>query len=256
MPYRALSQHPDARVPERLGDVRGWSLRDVRGTAIGTVHDLVFLDDDLRYLDVETAGPPGARRVLLPARFAHRGSGSAPSVLLSGISLEQLAALPDHPGDVAHIGHDFIRRIAYALTPGSAAVVDAAGAEPPPAPRAEEELAVRTEPVRVGEVVVRKTVEVEQARVPVTRMRDDVSVERRAVAPGTVTSFEPWTVGEELFIPVVEEELVVETRRVVREVVVVRRHQVKEVVVADAEVRKERVHVDRVPAEDARADAR
>jgi hypothetical protein len=58
--------------------------------------------------------------------------------------------------------------------------------------------------------------------------------------------------GEVIKVPIVEEELVVERRPVVREVVVIRKHPVQETRAVDAELRRERLEVDRRDAEGGR----
>jgi len=79
----------------------------------------------------------------------------------------------------------------------------------------------------------------------VTLRRDEVSVERRAVEPGTITSGAPFMLEGALHVPIVEEEIVVQTRTVIREVLVIRKQVVEETTQARADLRKERVEVER-----------
>jgi uncharacterized protein (TIGR02271 family) len=79
-------------------------------------------------------------------------------------------------------------------------------------------------------------------RESVPLMREEVSVERRPITEpnaGTEARFE----GDEIRIPVVEEEVVVEKRPVVREELVVRKQQVQEEKVVEADLRRERAEV-------------
>ncbi|MFL5381624.1 MAG: DUF2382 domain-containing protein [Longimicrobiaceae bacterium] len=107
---------------------------------------------------------------------------------------------------------------------------------------AKEELDLRKERMAAGAVDVHKHVETEHVRESVPLMREEVSVERRPITEpnaGTEARFE----GDEIRIPVVEEEVVVEKRPVVREELVVRKRQVQEEQVVEADLRRERAEV-------------
>ena len=96
--------------------------------------------------------------------------------------------------------------------------------------------------MRAGEVEVRKTVETEHVRQPVTRMREEVTIERHAVEGQHSGDID---IGEdEIRIPVVEEEVVVEKRPVVKEEIIVKKHAVSEDRTVEADVRRERIDVD------------
>jgi uncharacterized protein (TIGR02271 family) len=107
---------------------------------------------------------------------------------------------------------------------------------------AQEELDVRKERMAAGAVDVHKTVETEHVRESVPVMHEEVSVERRPITDpnvGTEARFE----GDEIRIPMVEEEVVVEKRPVVREELVVRKSQVQEEQVVEADLRREHAEV-------------
>jgi len=107
---------------------------------------------------------------------------------------------------------------------------------------AKEELDLRKERMAAGSVDVHKHVETEHVRESVPLMREEVTVERRPITEpnaGTEARFE----GDEIRIPVVEEEVVVEKRPVVREELVVRKSQVQEEQVVEADLRRERAEV-------------
>ena len=107
---------------------------------------------------------------------------------------------------------------------------------------AQEELDVRKERMAAGSVDVHKHVETEHVRESVPVMREEVTVERRPITEpgaGTEARFE----GDEIRIPMVEEEVVVEKRPVVREELVVRKSQVQEEQVVEADLRRERAEV-------------
>jgi uncharacterized protein (TIGR02271 family) len=110
--------------------------------------------------------------------------------------------------------------------------------------RSAEELRIGKRRVQVGEVVVHKTVETEQVHEPVTRQVERVHVERRAVEderPGTI---EARVEGDEIRIPITEEEVVVEKRPVVKEEIVITKDVAQQTETVDAELRRERVEVE------------
>lgn len=109
--------------------------------------------------------------------------------------------------------------------------------------RREEELEVGKELAPLGNVHVQKRVEVEQVEQDVPRRVERRSVERLAAAEGDSGEIETLPDGS-VSIPVLEEEIVVTKRTVVRERIVVRREVATEVERVEAEVRREHVDVD------------
>jgi len=120
---------------------------------------------------------------------------------------------------------------------------------------AREELDVRTERMAAGSVDVQKRVETEHVRQSIPVMREEVSVDRRPVTEAGAPT-EPYHVGDELHIPLVQEELVVEKRLVAKEEIVIRRHQVQEEQVVEADLRRERAEVHNTGDARAMSDAR
>ena len=109
--------------------------------------------------------------------------------------------------------------------------------------RSEEELAVGTVVEETGRVRARKHVETEHVEEIVPREVEHAEVER--VAPDDDDSGEIETLADgSVSIPVLEEELVVTKRTVVRERVVIRKTTVAEDHRVEAELRKERVQAD------------
>ncbi|MCU0635390.1 MAG: YsnF/AvaK domain-containing protein, partial [Gemmatimonadaceae bacterium] len=106
--------------------------------------------------------------------------------------------------------------------------------------RAEEELVIGTRRVQVGEVTVRKTVEVERFRDIVSLLFEDVTIERRLVTDPTA-SREIQISDDEIRIPLLGEEPVIETRIVASEEVIVRTAVVTEQATVEADLRTERV---------------
>ncbi len=122
-------------------------------------------------------------------------------------------------------------------TRGVAAATSAAGDEERIV-LAEEELELRKQRVETGAVEIDKHVETEHVRESVPVMREEVTVERRPVTEPTNT--EAHFDGDEIRIPIVEEEVVIEKRAVVKEELVIHKDQVQDQHVVEADLRRER----------------
>ncbi len=105
----------------------------------------------------------------------------------------------------------------------------------------EEELVVGKREVAVGEVVVQKHIEEQVIRQTVPVTREKVEVERRPLPAGA--GLEPRTEGDVMYIPLVEEELIVTKRLIAREELVIRKTRVTEEQVVEETVRRERAEV-------------
>lgn len=121
--------------------------------------------------------------------------------------------------------------------------------------RTEEELRAGTREREAGSVNVRKRVRTDREQVRVPRRREEVTVERvpASESPGDAGGTSGGTSGgapgagseeEEIRIPVVEEEVVVEKRPVVKEEIRIRKNVVEEEAVVEEDVRKEEIEVD------------
>jgi uncharacterized protein (TIGR02271 family) len=120
--------------------------------------------------------------------------------------------------------------------------------------RSEEELRVGTREREAGKVGVRKQVRTEREQVRVPTRHEEVSVERVPVnEEGTGAE-----IGEdEVSVPVVEEEVVVDKRPVVKEEIRVRKDVVQDEQVVEEDVRKEEVDIeDRTQRLEGRAEGR
>ena len=107
--------------------------------------------------------------------------------------------------------------------------------------RSEEELRAGVREREAGQVSVRKRVRTERERIAVPKRREEVSVERVAVD----REAQPSEIGEdEVSIPVVEEEVVVDKRAVVKEEIRIRKDVVQDEEVVEADVRKEEIDID------------
>jgi uncharacterized protein (TIGR02271 family) len=105
----------------------------------------------------------------------------------------------------------------------------------------EEELTVGKREVAAGEVVVHKHLEEQVVRQTVPLTREQVDIERRPVPPGV--GLEPRTEDGVMYVPIIEEELVITKRLVAREELVIRKTRVTEDQVVEETLRRERVEV-------------
>lgn len=112
--------------------------------------------------------------------------------------------------------------------------------------RSEEELEVGKRQVQGGEVDVHKRVETKHVTEPVRLMREEVTIERRPVrADQAGDSSAAIGRDDEIRIPITEEEAVVQKRAVVKEELVIKKHAVSEDKTVEADLRKEKIDVDR-----------
>jgi uncharacterized protein (TIGR02271 family) len=236
----------------------------------------------VRYLDVEVdrslaqaakdAATPGnqERHTLLPignVQLDERGD----HVMVDGYTLEQIGGLPRYNGQTISREYENSLRSQRGVGAATGAAVGAAATGAAAAATnhydhtdyddqrlystrrqqadnarrltlAEEQLAVGKREVSAGEVELRKTVDVEHVAQQIGLTRDEVTVERRPVAPGENVQA---SISEgEIRVPVMEEQLVVEKRLVPREEIIVRKRAVQEQQTVEADVRRERLEVD------------
>lgn len=110
---------------------------------------------------------------------------------------------------------------------------------------AEEELDITKREVKAGEATVHKTVETEHVTRPVTLRREEVTIERRPVEGREASNATIGKDDSEIRIPLMSEEAVVNKRPVVKEEVVISKHAVTENENVEADLRKERVDIDK-----------
>ena len=107
--------------------------------------------------------------------------------------------------------------------------------------RTEEELRVGTQQREAGTFRVRKRVRTEHEQIEVPVKREEVHVERVPLS-GEATEAE---IGEdEVVVPIIEEEVVVEKRPVVKEEVRIRKDVVEDTEVVEEDVRREEIEVE------------
>jgi uncharacterized protein (TIGR02271 family) len=114
--------------------------------------------------------------------------------------------------------------------------------------RVEEEIKVGTREREAGAVRVRKRVITDHERIVVPKKRVEVTVEHVPVEGQAISAEEGSAeadIGEdEIVVPVVEEEVVVEKRPVVKEEIHIRKEVVEDSEVVEEDVRREEVEVD------------
>lgn len=241
-----LHELDDYKVADGDPDIRGWSVKTADGQKAGRVEDLIVDTEamQVRFLDValdrSTLRLEEDRHVLVPIASA-RLDDDHDDVLLGSLTAEQVAAMQPHqhgrpiatpPGD-SHEQSD--PRQFYGRRGGTGAVQRMT--------LSEEEMRVATRQRGAGAVEVRKEVETEHVQRSVPVSHEEVTIERRPVSPDTPldTALE----AGEVRIPLSAEEAVVEKRVVPREEVVIRKTTVQGEQTVEADLKKERLDVDR-----------
>src|SRR5215217_6360107 len=238
-----------------------YGIYDQYGERIGPLSDL-FVDenDEPEYVGVET-GLPRNRSVLIPAEVITVDDRLRRMVVSHPRSLVETAP---SLGPEDEVTPEFERRVRvhFGLGAEERAGSGALAAEPAetrsadPAPdisgheeddlrvrRSEEEIRVETREREAGEIRVRKRVRTETERLTVPKKRVEVSVEHVPVE-GDEAATAPQIGEEEIVVPVVEEEIMVEKRPVVKEEIRIRKRAVEEVEVVEEDVRREEVEID------------
>jgi uncharacterized protein (TIGR02271 family) len=107
----------------------------------------------------------------------------------------------------------------------------------------EEQLAVGKRQVSAGEVGIRKNVETRHVEQEVPLTREEVTVERRPLSADSPMG-DVRISDDEIRVPVMREEAVIETRMVPVEEIIIRKTAVRDTKTVGADLRRERVEVD------------
>lgn len=259
-----LDQLDDFEVADGDPDVRGWEVIAFDGRKVGEV-DHLLVDTGamkVRYLDVDVDDELLAEResrdahVLIPIGHA-RLDEDGHRVMVDSLASSDVAGLPayahgrisrDYETEVrsrfdagytgADTGRDFYSGELYddsrffGRDRGEARIT-----------RSEEELAIGKRRVEAGEVELRKRVETEHVARPVTTTHEEVTIERRPVTD-PMQARGARIEGDEVHIPLHEEEVVVAKRVVPKEELVVKKHQLQDTEMVEADLRRERVEVE------------
>jgi uncharacterized protein (TIGR02271 family) len=248
---KRFSDMDDVEVAKDDPDVRGWDVTTPDGRDIGEVKDLLVdtAEMKVRALEVELDGKRfntrDNRRVAIPVDRVQLDDDKN-DVIVRGMAVDEIGRMPVYsqpPGQtIGRSGRDEMRGQAREYERGRQGEY-ARGAERDRLTRSEEELAVGKREVKTGEIGIGKHVETEHVSRDVPLERERVHVERRPAAERVAGSAD--LRDDEIRIPVHEEQAVVEKRPVVKEEVVVSKERVSEPKRVDADVRKERLDVDK-----------
>ena len=244
--YARMSELGDYRVSDEDPDPRGWSVVGRDGATIGRVEDLIVdtAAMKVRYLDIAVtdAAATGSSRARIPA--SRVDLEPAQRTVVADLSRAELSAfLGSEPGAASVAGQqqwNDATDVAGEPRSRATAVRAREGSDVERITRAEEELQIGKRQVQAGEVVVGKHVETERVSTPVERRVEHVRVERRPVSAATGAA--ELREGE-IRVPIMEEEVVVEKRPVVKEEVVITREVATETQQVEADVRRERIDV-------------
>jgi uncharacterized protein (TIGR02271 family) len=241
-----LSDSHEFDVAENEPDIRGWDVVLSDGMTIGEVDDLL-IDTSImkaRYIDVEldrsALGLDDERHAMVPIERADLDVDSK-HVLLRGLDRQSVLRLQgaDGSSQSESVPHTATAHAQSTAATTSVPQTPSRQAQPDTnrLTRSAEELRIGKRMVQSGEVRVGKHVETDHVTENVARERERVKIERRPASPGASTSAQ---IGEEeIVIPVMEEELVVEKRAVVKEELVIAKERITEQKEVAAELRHE-----------------
>lgn len=240
-----LNELHDYKVADGEPHVQGWDVKTADGRTAGKVDDLIVDTEamQVRYLDVELdrkALEIGEdRHVLLPISEA-RLDDRHDEVLLGATTATQLASLPPYrtgdpiaPGTARPSDED--ARKFYGKRGGTGGVQRMV--------LSEEEMRVAKRERDAGEVDIHKRVETEHLSKKVPVSHEEVEVERRPVSGAAVRTGD--ISKDEVRIPLKAEEVVVEKRVVPKEEVVISKKTVTGEQQVEADLKRERLDVDR-----------
>lgn len=262
-----LGDLDDWKVADGDPDIRGWDVKTQDGRKLGTVEELIVdpAATTVRYMEVKVdgreAGTKDDRYLLVPIGTA-RLDDEHDDVRIDRLPAGGFAGAPTY--DRSRFDADYERSLQHSYggsTGGSGRdLYDDRGfwgsrrrgrENSAYLTRSEEELAVGKRKVKAGEVDVHKRVETEHVREKVPVTREEVTVERRplsgdaARAAGSRAEIR----DDEIRVPVMAEEVVVDKRAVPKEELVIRKEAVRDEKTIEADLKKERIEVDRQNAE-------
>ena len=258
-----LSATNDLAVGDDNPDVRGWSVRGKDGAVLGTVRDLLIDRKAMkvRYLDValDRALFQADRRALIPVGVTRVDDDA--DVVRADVSVESLRSMPAYEGQSVTRDYESSLHTSFGGSAPTRGTNDesfyeneryddrglfnrgrqAATSSDSEARLtiAEEQLAIGKRQVDSGAAYLRKTVETEHVQETVPVRHEELRVERNPLDANAATDVQ---IGaDEIRIPLVREELVVEKRAVPVEEVVLRKEVVTENRTVEADLRRERL---------------
>lgn len=248
---KGLDEMGDFKVAEGEPDPRGWDVY-AGNNKIGEVDDLIVdtASMKVRYLDVDLdddalrgLNRTGEDHASIPVERVQLDRERKQVFLGRGLGLNDVLNNDEYHRGRAASG----RASGSAIPPDRAREYDVRGHERDTErtlTRAEEEVDIRKDRVQTGEVVVGKHVETEHFEQPVTRRREEVTIERHPVS-GRSGDAAIGAGQDEVRIPITEEQVTVEKHPVVKEELVINKRTVEERDNVGTDVRKERFDVKR-----------
>jgi uncharacterized protein (TIGR02271 family) len=225
----------DYEVAPGEPDVRGWDVCLANDQKIGDVDDLIIdpTAGKVRYLDVDLDSSAlqleRNRHVLVPIAGAQLDTEEE-EVLLAGMSREALLRLPDYDGKAFDATYDDTFRSHQSEDVETKRLT-----------RSAEELRIGKRMAQEGEVRISKHVETEHVSQNVPFQSEEVRVERRRVDREGASAAD--IREDEIRVPVMQEEAVVEKRPVVKEEIVITKQPKTVERTVEADVRREEVDV-------------
>ena len=216
-------------------DPRGWSVVSAGGESVGSVDDLIVDTNSMK-----------VRYLVVDLRDALGTGSTGDTVLLDASDIElrneqrEVYASRYGAGGFDASSGAYAWNRSAASDPGSRSASSEDGRRT--ITRSEEELDITKRETNRGEARIGKHVETEHVREPVTRRREELVVERRPVEAGA--RGDASLSDDEVRIPLMEEEVIVEKRPVVKEELVVGKRIVEERDVVETDVRREQFDID------------
>lgn len=261
-PLCRLDDLDDYEIADGEPDPRGWDVKTTDGRTIGEVDNLIAerAAMQVRYLDIEldkkALNLKDSRHVLVPVGRV-RLDDNDDAVRLDRVSLEMLAALPEYQHGV--IDDAFEDRVHGVLETGAVGANRyghesfddkrffgkrrGARADAKYLTLSEEQVKVGKRSVKTGEAAVHTEVDTKHVARTVPTSHEEIVVERRPASASTPAKAE---IGEKAIrVPLMAEEAVVEKRTVPTEEVIISKRTVAGSQKVEADVRKERVVVDK-----------
>jgi len=203
---KRLETDPNWEVADNSSDIRGWTINDGSGTAIGKIDGLLFEPSDNRvhYAIADLNG----RKVQVPIGDVDINEGSR-SVRLQGYDQARVGGLTA-----------FEETAAY-----SAPTTDVRGNLPQRIQLLEEQLRVGKRSTQIGEVVATKHAVSEVVEQDVTLMREEVDIQRIPVNEPARAGERIGEGNETIKVSLFAEEPVVEKKTFVKEEVAIDKHQ-------------------------------
>jgi len=232
----------DYEIAPGEADVRGWEVCLANDEKIGEVDDLIIDPEagKVRYLEValdrEAVGLERDRHVLVPIASAQLDTNDE-DVVLAGMTRATVLELPEYDGQQSGSGYDQTSQ-SHASDDLTSASTDRKSQR---ITRSAEELRIGKRADKTGEVRVSKHVETERVTQSVPLRSEEVRVERRPVEHAVGSAGEMR--NDEIVIPIIEEQAIVEKRPVVKEEIIISKEPTTRQRTVEADVRREEVDV-------------